>query len=187
MIRTLLQAALVAAIATIAQAAPAPAWVVDKAASSIRFSSSYGGQAFSGAFRTWNADIRFDAANLAASSVTVTVDTGSATTGDADRDQALPSDAFFAAGKFPRATYAAHAFKALGGGRYEALGTLTLRGVSKPLALPFALAVSGPKAHMTATLDLNRLAFGIGQDEWRKTDVVPANVGLTIQVNAQRR
>jgi hypothetical protein len=40
---------------------------------------------------------------------------------------------------------------------------------------------------MTAQLAINRLAFGVGQDEWRKTDVVPAAVGLAIAVNAQRR
>jgi polyisoprenoid-binding protein YceI len=171
-IKTLFLAAVLIASAATARAAP-PTWVVDKAASSIRFSSSYGGQGFSGAFRTWNADIRFDAANLAASSVTVTVDVASAATGDADRDQALPADAFFAA--------------ALGGSRYQALGALTLRGVARPLALPFTLAINGAKAHMTAQLAIDRLAFGVGQDAWRKTDVVPASVGLDIQVNAQRR
>jgi hypothetical protein len=39
---------------------------------------------------------------------------------------------------------------------------------------------------MTAQLAINRLAFGVGQDEWRKTDVVPAAVGLRIAVNAQK-
>ena len=172
--------------ASATDAAP-PAWVVDKTASTIRFSSSYGGQGFSGVFRAWNADIRFDPADLTTSSVTVTVDPASAATGDPDRDQALPSDAFLAAAKFPHATYAAHAFKALGGGHYQALGTLTLRGVAKPLVLPFTLSIAGAKAHMTAQLALNRLAFGIGQDEWRKTDVIPEKVDLSIAVNAQRR
>ncbi|HEY1559266.1 MAG TPA: YceI family protein [Caulobacteraceae bacterium] len=179
-------AAILLVSAASAQAAPPATWIVDKPTSSIRFTSSFNGTAFGGIFRSWTADIRFDPANLAASSVTVTIDTGSAATGDADRDQALPTDAFFAAAKFPRATYAAHAFKALGGGRYQAIGTLTLRGVSKPLTLPFTLAVNGPRARMAASLSINRLAFGLGQDEWRKTDVVPAAVGLRIAVNAQK-
>jgi polyisoprenoid-binding protein YceI len=182
---------LVACLALLAPAAlaapPPPAWTVDKTASSIRFTSSFNGAAFTGSFSRWSADIRFDPANLAASSVTATIDTASAASGDADRDQALPTDAFLAAAKFPRATYAAHAFKALGGGRYEAIGELTLRGVTKPLTLPFTLTIAGGQARMNATMALNRLAFGVGQDEWRKTDAIPAAVNIVIAVTARRR
>jgi len=179
-------AACLALLATASLAAPPPAWTVEKAASSIRFSSSFNGTAFSGSFSRWTADIRFDPANLAGSSVTATIDTASVATGDADRDQALPTDAFLSAAKFPRAVFAAHTFKALGGGRYQAIGALTLRGVTKPLTLPFTLAISGGQARMTASMALNRLAFGVGQDEWRKTDAIPAGVNLAIAVVARR-
>ena len=168
-------------------AAPPPAWVVDKAASSVRFSSTYNGDAFTGAFSRWDADIRFDPANLAASSVTATIDVASAATGDADRDQSIPSPTFLAAAKFPRATFTAHAFKSLGGNRYLAIGTLSLRGLSKPLSLPFTLTIAGPQAKMNATVPLNRLAFGVGQDEWRKTDALPAVINVAISVTARRR
>ena len=170
-----------------ALAALPPAWVVDRAASSVRFSSSYNGDAFSGAFSRWSADIRFDPANLAASSVTATIDVASAATGDADRDQAIPSPTFFSAGAFPRTTFAAHAFKALGGNRYLAIGALSLRGATRPLTLPFSLAIAGGQARMTATVPLNRLAFGVGQAEWRKTDALPAVVNVAIAVTARRR
>ncbi len=177
--------ALLAAAA--ARAAPAPAWAVDKAASSVRFSSSLNGAAFSGAFRRWDADIRFDPANLAGSSVTASFETASAATGDADRDQALPTAAFLAAAQVPRATFTAHAFKALGGGRYQAIGTLTLRGVTKPLTLPFTLAIMGAQAKMNAAIALNRLAFGVGQNEWKATANLPATVTVTIALTARRK
>jgi polyisoprenoid-binding protein YceI len=174
-------------LATAARAAPAPAWTVDKAASAVRFGSTMNGEAFSGAFRRWNADIRFDPANLAGSSVTATVDTASAATGDADRDQALPTAAFLAAAKFPTATFTARAFKDEGAGRYLAIGQLTLRGVSKPLTLPFTLAITGAEARMKASVALNRLAFGVGQDEWKATTALPASVGVTIAIAARRK
>jgi polyisoprenoid-binding protein YceI len=185
--RALILAVGLAAAAASALAAPPPAWVVDKAHSAIRFSSSFNGTAFTGAFSRWNADIRFDPANLAASQVTAVIDVGSAATGDADRDQALPTDDFLAAAKFPRATFTAHAFKALGGGRYLALGQLTLRGVTKPLNLPFTLKIVGGKATMAASLPLDRLAFGVGQNEWRKTDAIPGAVTVAVALNADRR
>jgi polyisoprenoid-binding protein YceI len=170
-----------------ARAAPAPSWTVDKAASQIRFVSSYEGTAFSGGFSRWDAAIRFDPANLAGSSVTASIDVGSVATGDQDRDQALPTDTFLAAARFPRASFTAHAFKALGHGRYEAIGALSLRGVTKPLTLPFTLAINGGEARMNAAIGLDRLAFGVGQKEWRSTATVPAQVQVTIAITARRR
>lgn len=172
--------------ATHVAAAPAPSWTVDRAASAIRFTSSLNGQGFSGAFRRWDTAIRFDPANLAGSSVTASIDVASAATGDADRDQALPTPTFFSAAKFPRAIFTANSFRSLGANHYQAVGQLSLRGVSKPLTLPFTLAITGSKANMTASLAFNRLAFGVGQDEWQKTDVLPANVTLSIAIAATR-
>ncbi len=117
----------------------------------------------------------------------MTIDTASVVTGDADRDQALPTDAFFAAAKFQQATYAGSHSRPLAAATIGPLDVLTLRGISRPLTLPFTLAITGPRARMTANLAINRLAFGVGQDDWRKTTVVPAAVSLTIAVNAQRR
>ena len=185
--KALVSALILIACASMARAAPAPAWAVDKAASSIRFASSLSGAPFSGAFSRWDADIHFDPANLGGSSATVTIEAASAATGDADRDQALPTPAFFSVAKFPRATFTAHAFKNVGGNRYQALGQLTLRGVTRPLALPFTLVIAGARAHMTAEVALDRLAFGVGQDEWRATTSLPAQVKVDINLTAQRR
>jgi polyisoprenoid-binding protein YceI len=184
--RVLIAIFALAAAAPVAWAAPAPAWVVDKAASSIRFSSSFNGDAFSGGFSRWDADIHFDPANLAGSSVSVTIDAASAATGDADRDQALPTPKFLSAAKFPRAAFTARSFKALSGGKYLAAGQLSLRGLTRPLALPFTLTIAGDRARMNASLPLDRLAFGVGQDEWRATSALPAAVNVSIAVTARR-
>ncbi len=145
-----------------------------------------GGEAFSGVFRSWNADIRFDPADLAHSSVAVTVDVASANTANSDRDQALPTPAFFNASAFPKATYVARSFTAAGPNRYVAVGVLTLRGVARPLTLPFTLAITGPSAKMSGQVAINRLAFGVGQNEWKATTTLPAAVQLTIALNAKR-
>ena len=94
----------------VAFAAAPPVWIVDKAVSTVRFTSSMAGEGFSGGFRRWDADIRFDPANLAASSVTARFEVASVTTGNADRDQALPTATFFNAPASPIATFVAHGF-----------------------------------------------------------------------------
>ena len=161
-------------------------WAVDKFSSSLKFASSLGGESFSGQFRRWDATIRFDPADLAHSSVIVSVDVASANTANADRDQALPTEAFFNTSKFPRATFTASTFQAVGGNRYAAQGILTMRGIAKPLTLPFSLTISGAAAKMSAQVAVNRLAFGVGQNEWKATTTLPAAVQLSIILNATK-
>jgi polyisoprenoid-binding protein YceI len=182
--KSLALAAALLATPALALAAPAT-WAVDKAASKIAFASSFGGGPFSGTFRTWDAEVAFDPAT-ATGKVVANIQTGSGTTGDADRDQALPTDTWFASAKFPKATYQATNFKALGGGRYQALGTLTVKGVTKPLTLPFSLVITGETAKMTASVAVNRLAFGVGQGEWKASDVIPNPATVTITLTAHK-
>lgn len=170
----------------LAAAAPPPAWTVDKAASSLRFTSSMAGESFTGVFRRWDATIRFDPGNLAGSSVAADIDLGSGFTGNADRDQALPTATFFDAPGHSHATFVARGFTALGAGRFQAPGVLTLRGVSKPLTLPFTLVITGAQAKMTGAVAINRLAFGVGQGEWRATDAIPAAVTISVALSARR-
>jgi len=176
----------VLAAAAPAMAAPAPAWTVDKAASKVAFASTFDGEKFAGSFRRWDAQIRFDPKNLAGSSAVVSIDTASAVTGDADRDSALPDVKWFSAKAFPKASFRTTGFKALGGNRYQAVGSLTLRGVSKPVTLPFTLVITGAQAKMNAQLSISRLAFGVGQDEWKATSVIPDPVTVMIAVSARR-
>ncbi len=170
-----------------AQALAAPAaWQVDSAHSQLGFSGAMGGTPFDGAFQRWTAQIRFDPKDLAHSSVTADVDMTSARSGDADRDQAMPTDTWFAAAHFPRAVFDAHSFKDLGGGHFQAIGTLSLRGVTRPLTLPFTLAIAGDTAQMNGAVDLDRTAFGVGQGQWRTGETVSAKVRVSLKVTAHR-
>ncbi|HXQ17207.1 MAG TPA: YceI family protein [Caulobacteraceae bacterium] len=181
----LLLAAALALTPALAMAAP-PTWVVDKAASRLTFASSVSGQAFTGRFARWDAAIHFDPKDPAHSDVAATIDITSASTGNGDRDAEIPDQDWFWTSHFPRASYVARSFQAAGPGRYVAVGVLTIRGVAKPLNLPFALAINGAAAHMTGAITLNRLAFGVGQGEWAATDTVPANATVNIDLTAHR-
>jgi polyisoprenoid-binding protein YceI len=173
-----------------APAGPAPAWTIDPAASRVTFASSFNGTAFTGTFRRWNTQIRFDPRNLAGSSVRATIDVASAVTGSADRDQSLPSADWFSAQAHPQATFTATNFTAVGPNRYRAAGVLNIRGVARPLTLPFTLVITGQgaqqRARMNASIGINRLAFGIGQGQWATGEVVPARVDVSVQIAARR-
>ncbi len=171
--------------ASAAQAQTAPKWAVDPAHSQLLFESSAEGSAFEGRFETWDADIRFDPKQLGQSKVVVTVDTGSAVTGDSSRDQSAHSSDWFSSAMFPKATFTASSFKDLGGGKYEADGDLAIRGVSKPVSLPFTLSINGDQASMTGETSLDRTLFGIGQGEYGGADIVPVDVTVRVSIQAK--
>ncbi|MBE7247579.1 MAG: YceI family protein, partial [Actinomycetospora chiangmaiensis] len=158
--RSLIAAALLAATPLVP--ATAATWTVDPARSTITFTGSQTGQTFSGRFKSFTAQIDFDPASPAAGHALVTVDTGSAVTGDPQKDEALPGADWFDTSGFPKATFEATGFKALGGDKYEAEGILTIRDVKKPLTLPFTLTTSGDTAHAVGEVQLSRSDFGVG-------------------------
>lgn len=168
-----------------AWSAPAPSWAVDPS-SKLGFRGVIGGEAFNGSFRRWSAQIAFDPRNLAGSRAVVSVDVASAVTGDADRDAALPTADWFDAGKFPKATFTTRSFRDLGGGKYEALGDLALRGVSRPVALDFTLQISGDKAVMNGQTVLDRTVFGVGQGQWKAGDTLKPQVAVIVALTARQ-
>lgn len=186
--RSALAAAVLALAAAPAIAAPAapPAWAVDRAASRIGFQGAMNGQGFNGGFSRWDAKIAFDPANLPASKVTAVIDTGSARTGDQTRDEALPTDDWFSIKVFPRATFVSRKITAAGPGRYVAQGDLTIRNATRPVTLPFTLAIAGDTARMQGSLPLDRAAFGVGQGQFKGGDTVALKVQVNIAVTAKR-
>jgi len=173
-----------AMISAPAFAAPAPSWTIDKTRSQVGFDASMSGQAINGSFRRFDARIAFDPANLAGSSVTAVIDTASAATGDASRDQSLPTPDWFNVKAYPRATFSSRSFKSLGGNRYQAAGTLTIRGIARPVVLPFQLVINGNAAQMRGTVTIDRRWFGVGQGQFAKPDTVAAAVKVNIAITA---
>ena len=170
---------------------PAPAtgavgWKVAPG-SSLNFETKWSGDAVKGRFNSWKADILFGPDALERSKVTVTIDMSSAKTGDDQRDASLPSGDWFDVAAHPKAIFTATKFEKKGEGVYVAHGTLDLRGVKKPLDLPFKLKIVGDKAQMSGEASLDRTLFGVGQGEFTATDQVPATVAVRVQLNATRK
>jgi polyisoprenoid-binding protein YceI len=182
--------------ATAAKPAPAKAaapaakggaakWTVNPG-STLGFASSFSGTAFQGSFKRWTADIAFDPKNLAASKATVSIDMTSAATGDASRDESLPTDDWLASAKFKTATFVTTSIKDMGGGKYQAPANLTIRGVTKPVVLNFTVAITGDQAKMTGSTVINRSQFGVGQGQWAGADTVPYNVTVNVAITAKK-
>lgn len=169
-------------------AAPAEAahWTVDHAKSRIGFSVIWDREPFAGTFRKWNADIDFDPNDLAHSHVAVTIDIASEQSDEADFDQGLKGALGFQVTKFPQGRFETTRITRKDKTHYLAEGTLTLRGISKPVALPFALTIDGGHAHMTGTAGVIRTEFGVGRGLWSAPDPVAHEVTVSVDLTAEK-
>ncbi|MCX7042574.1 MAG: YceI family protein [Gammaproteobacteria bacterium] len=143
--------------------------------STLGFSASFQGESFDGKFARFTPQIRFDPAKLATSRFDVRIQLASANTRNDERDQMLRSSAFFDIATQPEARFIASRFRALGGNRFAADGTLTLHGISKPVALNFTWT-AGAKAVLSGEATLKRLDFGVGTGDWADTELLPNEV-----------
>ena len=154
-----------------AQPVAAQDWQMAKG-SSLGFSSSFQGEAFTGNFTRFKPDIRFDPKNLAQARFDVSIDLGSVDSRNAERDETLKTADFFDVGKATTARYTASRFSTLGNGRYRADGQLTLRGISRPVALVFSWK-PGKSAVLSGEATVNRLDYRVGSGDWSDTGILP--------------
>jgi len=177
------------ALAAWVGAAPVAAaeWSVDSVASSLGFIGSQSGKSFEGRFKNWQADIAFDPANPAAGHARVVIDMTSAVTGDRQKDISLPESDWFDAKRTPQAIFAATGFTAKGGNRFEAVGSLSIRGMTKTVTLPFSLEIVNDVARAKGRLDLVRTDFGVGQGEWADGTYVALAVAVVFDLTARKK
>jgi polyisoprenoid-binding protein YceI len=153
--------------------------------STLTFAGSYQGEVFTGRFPGFATTLSFDPKQLGSSKLDVTIPLGSATTGVEDYDAELRGDAFFYSARFPQARYTATRFRALGGNRYAADGTLSLRGASKPVTLTFTWT-PGAKPVLAGKATVKRLDFGVGgEGDWADTGLLPDAIAISTRVVLQ--
>jgi polyisoprenoid-binding protein YceI len=171
-----------------ARAEGLPAWTVDTAKSRITFIGRQMGAASKGWFKKFTATIRFDPDKLAESKAEVLVETASAYTGNSDIDVEMRKEQWFHTEKHPTARFATTKITAKGANAYEAAGTLTIKGITKPVVLPFKVALSngGKTAKITGEVTIKRLDFGVGKGEWGATRIVADEVVIQIDVLANK-
>ena len=135
-----------------------------------------------GHFKKFDAQISFDAAKLAASKVAFTVDIASATLGAPEADAELPKAEWFNTAKFPKASFNSSSFKALGAGKYEVAGKLSVKGQTQDVVVPLTMTQTGAVTFATGSFPIKRLAFKIGEGDWTDTSLVADNVQVKFKL-----
>lgn len=163
-----------AALACLATILPAWAYAADGGAclevtqedGEVHFEIEQAGSAFGGTFLAFGGTVCRDGDSITA--VSAWIDPGSVDTGLPELDTALKSGEFFAVEAHPRATFESDRVEA-SGDKFVAHGALEVKGISKPVDVPFQLARQGDAYHVSGRFEINRLDFGIGTGEWADT------------------
>jgi len=160
-------------------------WKIIPKESSITFTATQNNSPVLGKFTDFNGDIHFDPAQLKTSHVRIVVNMASVTTDYADIADTLKLADWFDIKTYPQAIFTTSDFVKKGDKSYQANGILTIRDKAIPVMMTFTLdEFTQNKAHAEGSVELKRLAFGVGQGEWKKTDNIKDEVKVNFVVNA---
>lgn len=159
------------------------------AQSEIAFLTRQMGVPVEGKFRKFDAQVAFDPKQPAAAKISFTIDLGSAAIGAADTEAELLKPEWFDTRRFPQATYVSSVVKPVSAGKFEVVGTLSIKGSSQPVTVPVLLAQTGGAGGgtggvttATGSFTLKRLDFKIGDGEWKDTSVVANDVQVRFKL-----
>lgn len=141
-------------------AAQVPAYRLDKDYTAISFSWSHLGLSRQSA-RVTAAEgrVSFDPANPEASTIDVTMKASNITSGIRDFDLLLKSPEYFNAQQFPLITFKSTAVRQLSDKTGQVMGDLTIKGITRPVALNVVWNYSGE--HPLAKVNPNYLAVQV--------------------------
>src|SRR5438105_4253252 len=113
--------------------------VIDKAHSQINFVGEARFISAHGFFEKWDAEVNLDPAQIDSASLKITIDAASINTRIQQRDNHLRSKDFFDVAQYPTITFVSKKVNKTGEQKYDVVGNLTLRGVTKELTVPLMM------------------------------------------------
>jgi len=144
-----------------------------------------------GQFRSYRGTLKLDAKNFERSTFEGEIDVASVDTGNNDRDNHLRTGDFFDAPNHPKITFKSTKIEPKSDAEYVVHGDITIRGVTKPIALdveylgtsknPYGKTVAGLSVRGT----LNRKDFGVNFNAVLETGGVAVGEKVKLEVDVE--
>ncbi|MGH8315507.1 MAG: YceI family protein [Steroidobacterales bacterium] len=155
--------------------------LIDK--SEIGFVSKQMGVNVEGRFRRWKANIVFLPGNLARSKAEFDIELGSVDLASDEAETEVKRPSWFDTAKFPIARFVSSSIKDLGGGKYEVIGKLTLKGVARDAVVPIVLGKDAAGNSVAeGNFTIKRLDYRIGDADWADPDTVANEVVVRVRM-----
>ncbi|MEN9657807.1 MAG: hypothetical protein RL571_1272 [Pseudomonadota bacterium] len=178
MIRHILSATLISAISLSASAAQT--LVPQK--SKVDFSFKQMGVTVDGGFKNFSAKVDFDPAKPEKAQAEIIVDLASIDVGGSDGNTEAKKKSWFDVAAFPKATFVASSIKALGAGKFEAKGKLTIKGISRDVTTQLTTKSEAGNLVVEGNLPILRLQYKLGDGVWADTDTVADQVIIKFKI-----
>jgi cytochrome b561 len=157
----------------------AAAWKLDAARSELSFTGKQMGVPMDGQFKRFDARLEADAAKAdEPRQIGLSIELSSASLGSKELEVELAKVDWFGVAKFPQARFVSQSVRKVGADRWEAQGTMELKGRSRPMTVPFTLQSSPAGLSASGSVALRRLDFGIGDGEWADPSIVANEVAV---------
>ena len=144
--------------------------------SEIRFMGQQMGVPTDGRFQKFTVDAALDPAAIEKSAARIVIDMNGIALSAADLTTEIKRKRWFDTAAFPEATFESKWFRALGEGRCEVGGTLTIKGVSRDGIASLMLKNEGQALVADGQFELKRLAFNVGDGPWADIGIVANEV-----------
>jgi len=143
--------------------------------SQVSFAGEHVGMTFSGIFNKWNAELILPPET--SPKIIATFAIASAKTGDSTYDSTLPEGDWFDVENHPEGIFESSQIVAQGND-YQVNGTLTLRGISQPVSF----LLKNGSTILTASFNIDRLAYNIGMDSDPEAEWVSKEIKMTLNL-----
>ncbi|HVW42667.1 MAG TPA: YceI family protein [Amycolatopsis sp.] len=140
-----------------------------------------------GSFNEFTGTAHIDGENPAASSVQVAIKAASIDTRNADRDGHLRSNDFLAMDEHPEITFSSTEIKQTGEAEFDVTGDLTVRGVTRPVTVPFTYEgtaqdpFGNTRIGLEGSVVINRKDFGVTWNATLETGGVLVSDKVTLE------
>lgn len=168
------------------------AWVLDTVHTHVGFSVKHMMVATArGQFKSYSGTLRLDEKDFSKSQFEGEIDVASVDTGNADRDNHLRTNDFFDVANHPKILFKSTKIEPKGEGEFVVHGDLTIRGVTKNVALdvefsgtsknPYGKTVAGFSAKTT----INRKDFGVAFNAVLETGGIAVGEKVKIEIEVE--
>ncbi|MEO6079340.1 MAG: YceI family protein [Steroidobacteraceae bacterium] len=162
--KRMFMAAVLGAVSGLLMAAPLNIGPASKSTLTATFKQE--GVAVESSFKSFKGVIDFDPKNVAGASALIDVDMASLDLGDPAYSEELRKKSWFDSAGFPRGVFKSTTIKAVNATRFDATGTLTVKGRVLTITVPVAISTSPAGPVFDGNFVMSRKAFGIGDPIW---------------------
>lgn len=176
--RRTVQVAILFGLTGTLSAAAAAVFKLNPSASEISFTLSQMNVPVKAAFKKFTGQIGYESTAQGPASADVKITVNSIDMGDAEFNREALKKEWLNAAQFPEASFTLSAAGpgATENGKTEVSGALTIKGKTIPVRFPVNVKTESKRQIFEGNLPISRLAFNVGDGEWKDTSIVKDQV-----------